>query len=319
MYPQVPSIGQVMDYPKDVLKHIINFHAGEEKSNLGLLHGLGSPFVPEILLGQDEVHTQELPMIDLATIQAATNDFSEGNKLGQGGFGPVYKGLLPDGKEIAVKRLSRSSRQGLEELKNEVTLIARLQHRNLVRLLYCCIEKGEKLLVYEYMPNTSLDVFLFDPIKQVELDWERHHTIVGGVARGLLYLHEDSSLRIIHRDMKASNVLLDNEMNPKISDFGMARIFGGNQSEVNTNRVVGTYGYMAPEDAMRGLFSVKSDVYSVGVLLLEIVSGKRNTSLNFPEHAQSLLTYTWRLWRDRRAMEMVDPFLVEKCPKNEVF
>ncbi|XP_058072867.1 cysteine-rich receptor-like protein kinase 15 isoform X2 [Magnolia sinica] len=295
----------------------------KEKSQQSLLHGLGSPVNPKFLHasmeGHDEVHTQELPMIDLPTIQAATNDFSEGKKLGQGGFGPVYKGLLPDGTEIAVKRLSRSSGQGLEELKNEVTLIAKLQHRNLVRLLYCCIERGEKLLVYEYMPNTSLDVFLFDPIKRIELNWERRHTVVGGIARGLLYLHEDSRLKIIHRDMKASNVLLDNEMNPKISDFGMARIFSGNQSEVNTNRVVGTYGYMAPEYAMGGLFSVKSDVYSFGVLLLEIVSGKRNSSLNLPEHAQSLLTYTWRLWCDGRAMEIVDPFLVEKCPKNEVF
>ncbi|GMP75331.1 hypothetical protein CsSME_00032464 [Camellia sinensis var. sinensis] len=192
------------------------------------------------LQGEKHVKLQDFPSIKLDLIYAATKHFSEENKLGQGGFGPVYKGILPDGKEIAVKRLSRASGQGLQEFKNEVTLIARLQHRNLVRLLCCCLEGNESLLIYEYMPYKSLDVFIFDSTKGAELDWKRRILVINGIARGILYLHEDSRLRIIHRDLKASNVLLDHEMNPKISDFGMARIFGGNQSEANTNRVVGT-------------------------------------------------------------------------------
>ncbi|XP_058092173.1 cysteine-rich receptor-like protein kinase 44 isoform X2 [Magnolia sinica] len=284
-----------------------------------LLDDLGPPNSTHAQMdGESQVDSHELPWIDLATIQLATNSFSEANKLGQGGFGLVYKGVLPDGKEIAVKRLSRSSGQGLEELKNEVRLIAKLQHRNLVRLLFCCIDGVEKLLIYEYLPNTSLDVFLFDSNKRAQLNWEKRLQIVGGIARGLLYLHEDSRLRIIHRDLKPSNVLLDHEMNPKISDFGMARIFGGNQSQGSTKRVVGTYGYMAPEYAMAGLFSVKSDVFSFGVLLLEIVSGKKNTYLHFPGDAQSLLIYAWRLWCEGKCLELFDPLITEACPTEDV-
>lgn len=189
---------------------------------------------------QGEVTSQDLPLIRLDVINEATKQFSDENKLGQGGFGPVYRGTLEDGKEVAVKRLSRTSGQGQREFLNEVVLIARLQHRNLVRLLGCCLEKNEKLLIYEYMPNKSLDVILFGSRNGVLLDWQRRLSIINGIARGLLYLHEDSRLRIIHRDLKTSNILLDYEMNPKISDFGMARIFGGNQSEANTNRIVGT-------------------------------------------------------------------------------
>ncbi|OMO68799.1 hypothetical protein COLO4_29413 [Corchorus olitorius] len=170
----------------------------------------------------------ELPLFDFDTIAAATNYFSADNKLGQGGFGPVYKGSLK-GKEVAVKRLSKSSHQGTEEFKNEITLIAKLQHRNLVRILGCCLEKEEKMLIYEYLPNKSLDSFIFDEIKRSLLDWGKRHEIICGIARGIVYLHQDSRLRIIHRDLKASNILLDAEMNPKISDFGMARIFGGDQ------------------------------------------------------------------------------------------
>ncbi|XP_047338157.1 cysteine-rich receptor-like protein kinase 15 [Impatiens glandulifera] len=187
--------------------------------------------------GEQQVESKEFPL-DL--VLTATENFSEENKLGEGGFGPVYKGKLSNGKEIAVKRLSKSSGQGLEEFKNEISLIARLQHRNLVRLWGCCLEAGESLLIYEYMPNKSLDFFLFDSTRSPQLDWSRRFSIIDGIARGLLYLHQDSRLRIIHRDLKVSNILLDHEMNPKISDFGMARIFDSNQCEANTNRVVGT-------------------------------------------------------------------------------
>ncbi|KAH7675762.1 S-receptor-like serine/threonine-protein kinase protein [Dioscorea alata] len=210
----------------------------------------------------------------------ATENFSSANKLGEGGFGPVYKGQLAGGLEMAVKRLSKSSGQGLEEFKNEIILIAKLQHRNLVRLLGCCIQAGERILIYEYMPNKSLDYFLFEPTRGVVLDWTRRFNIIEGIAHGLLYLHKHSRLIIIHRDLKASNILLDDEWCPKISDFGLARIFSSNEMQANTIRVVGTFGYMSPEYASEGLYSIKSDVFSFGVLLLEIVSGKRNAGFH---------------------------------------
>ncbi|XVF25965.1 hypothetical protein REPUB_Repub13aG0259400 [Reevesia pubescens] len=266
----------------------------------------------------DEDHSGEMHHFDLATIEAATNNFSRANKLGEGGFGPVYKGKLPNGKEVAVKRLSMKSKQGLEEFKNEVKLIFKLQHKNLVRLLGYCLEEDEKLLVYEYMANTSLDAFLFDPEKCKVLDWEKRSNIINGTARGIQYLHEDSRLKIIHRDLKASNVLLDDDMNPKISDFGTARIFGGNQMEANTERVVGTYGYMAPEYALEGLFSNKSDVYSFGILMLEILSGKKNRGFYHQDCGQSLLTYAWMLWKKGEALQLIDPNIADACPIQEV-
>ncbi|XP_009607303.1 G-type lectin S-receptor-like serine/threonine-protein kinase B120 [Nicotiana tomentosiformis] len=259
----------------------------------------------------------ELKFFSFSSIVAATRNFSNENKLGQGGFGPVYKGKLQSGEEIAVKRLSRKSGQGVEEFKNEIMLIAKLQHRNLVRLLGCCIEGEEKILLYEYMPNRSLDSFLFDPAKQAQLNWRKRFNIIEGIARGLLYLHRDSRLRIIHRDLKASNILLDQEMKPKISDFGMARIFGGNQNEANTNRVVGTYGYMAPEYAMEGLFSGKSDVYSFGVLLLEIICGWRNTSFRSDQHL-GIIGYAWEKWDEGRPMDLVDRSIWDECQHDEV-
>lgn len=257
----------------------------------------------------------ELPSFDLATITDATDNFSFNQKLGEGGFGPVYKGTLPDGRQIAVKRLSAISRQGAREFKNEVKLIAKLQHRNLVKLLGCC-EGEEMMLIYEYLPNRSLDAFIFDGTRGKLLDWQNRFNIICGIARGLLYLHQDSRLRIIHRDLKASNVLLDEKMNPKISDFGMARTFGGDQSEGNTNRVVGTYGYMAPEYAIDGLFSVKSDVFSFGILVLEIISGKRNRGLFHSN--QNLIGHAWRLYAEGRPLDLIDPCLDGSCILSEV-
>ncbi|KAK4401002.1 G-type lectin S-receptor-like serine/threonine-protein kinase [Sesamum angolense] len=252
-------------------------------------------------------HTDfDLPMFSYASVCAATDNFSPENKLGEGGFGPVYKGKLLNGQEIALKRLSKKSGQGVEEFRNEILLIAKLQHRNLVRLLGCCIDPDESILIYEYMPNKSLDFYLFGSDKEVILDWTTRTRIVEGIAQGLLYLHEYSRVRIIHRDLKASNILLDEEMNPKISDFGMARIFGGNDSRTYTKRIVGTFGYMAPEYALQGLFSIKSDVFSFGVLVLEIVCGKRNTGFYLTD-TLNLLGHAWELWVSGRGVELMDP------------
>ncbi|CAN6694477.1 unnamed protein product [Malus baccata var. baccata] len=260
----------------------------------------------------------ELITFDLATVSRATDNFSDNTKLGQGGFGPVYKGILKEGQDIAVKRLSKYSGQGTKEFMNEVVLIAKLQHRNLVKLLGCCIEGDEKMLIYEYMPNKSLDYFIFDDIRSKFLNWDQRINIIRGIARGLLYLHQDSRLRIIHRDLKTSNVLLDKDMNPKISDFGTAREFGGDQTEENTNRVVGTYGYMSPEYVVDGLFSVKSDVYSFGVMVLEILSGKKNRGFHHPDHQLNLLGHAWLLWIEGIPTEIMDKKLDGSCAPPEV-
>ncbi|XP_020873341.1 cysteine-rich receptor-like protein kinase 17 isoform X1 [Arabidopsis lyrata subsp. lyrata] len=270
----------------------------------------------------------ELPMVlneaesvqfDLKTIEAATNNFSEHNKLGAGGFGEVYKGMLLNGTEIAVKRLSKTSGQGEVEFKNEVVVVAKLQHINLVRLLGFSLQGEEKLLVYEFVPNKSLDYFLFDPNKRNQLDWTVRRNIIGGITRGILYLHQDSRLKIIHRDLKASNILLDADMNPKIADFGMARIFGVDQTVANTARVVGTFGYMSPEYVTHGQFSMKSDVYSFGVLILEIISSKKNSSFyQMDGLVNNLVTYVWKLWENKSLHELIDPVIKEDCKSDEV-
>ncbi|KAI7753024.1 hypothetical protein M8C21_016779 [Ambrosia artemisiifolia] len=182
----------------------------------------------------------ELSYFSLAEISKSTNDFSEDKKLGQGGFGPVYMGMLDDGREIAVKKLSKTSTQGVNEFRNELKFIAKLQHRNLVKLLGYCNEGDESMLIYEYMPNKSLDLLIFDKIRSVKLDWSNRFHIIHGIVRGLLYLHHDSRLKIVHRDLKASNILLDADMNPKISDFGLARMFRDQENAANTSKVVGT-------------------------------------------------------------------------------
>ncbi|XP_035539985.1 G-type lectin S-receptor-like serine/threonine-protein kinase At4g03230 isoform X1 [Juglans regia] len=285
------------------------------------LHTLHSERHVKDLIDSGEIKEEDegidVPFFDMESILIATDSFSDENKLGQGGYGPVYKGTFPGGQEIAVKRLSSVSGQGLQEFKNEVVLIAKLQHRNLVRLRGYSIKGDEKILLYEYMPNKSLDSFIFDQKLSVLLDWKIRFNIILGIARGLLYLHQDSRLRIIHRDLKTSNILLDEEMNPKISDFGLARIVGGKETGDNTTQVVGTYGYMSPEYALDGQFSFKSDCYSFGVVLLEIISGKKNTRFYQSEKAMSLIGYAWRLWVGNMVLDLMDQTLHEVCNADQ--
>ncbi|CAD6256541.1 unnamed protein product [Miscanthus lutarioriparius] len=272
----------------------------------------------EALVWGMEGKSSELMVYEFTQVLQATGDFSEENKLGQGGFGPVYKGRFQDGMEIAVKRLSSHSGQGFMEFKNEIQLIAKLQHTNLVRLLGCCSQGEEKILVYEYLPNKSLDFFIFDQTRRALLDWTRRRAIIEGIAQGLVYLHKHSRLRVIHRDLKASNVLLDSEMNPKISDFGLAKIFSTKDTEGNTRRIVGTYGYMAPEYASEGLFSVKSDVFSFGVLILEIISGKRASSFLGYGDFINILGHAWQLWKEGLWLQLVDTSLVSDVHALEI-
>ncbi|KAK1422887.1 hypothetical protein QVD17_18176 [Tagetes erecta] len=270
------------------------------------------------VLSEEDRKGLDVPFFEFKQILSASESFSLANKLGQGGFGPVYKGTFPGGTEVAVKRLSSQSKQGLKEFKNEVLLIAKLQHRNLIKLLGYSMKNHEMILLYKYMPNKSLDHFIFDRKLCMHLDWALRFDIIMGIARGLLYLHQDSRLRIIHRDLKASNVLLDVNMNPKISDFGLAKIVKGRETDGNRTRVVGTYGYMAPEYAQNGFFSVKSDVYSFGVVVLEIISGKRNTGYYHNKEAFGLISYAWGFWKEKKPLDLLDPALAESCNSIEV-
>uniref|UniRef100_J3MLR1 Uncharacterized protein n=1 Tax=Oryza brachyantha TaxID=4533 RepID=J3MLR1_ORYBR len=257
-------------------------------------------------------------LLSLASLQVATDNFNESMKLGEGGFGAVYKGLLT-GQEVAVKRLAKGSNQGLEEVKNELVLAAKLHHKNLVRLVGFCLEEGERMLVYEYMPNKSLDTFLFDEEKRKGLDWTTRFRIIEGIARGLQYLHQDSQKRIVHRDMKASNILLDADMNPKIGDFGLARLFGQDQTREVTNRIVGTFGYMSPEYVMHGQYSTKSDVFSFGILIIEIVTGRRRSNgPYFYEQNEDIINIVWRHWSEGNIVEMIDNSLGRNYSEDEV-
>ncbi|EPS60084.1 hypothetical protein M569_14721 [Genlisea aurea] len=256
----------------------------------------------------DEISTVESLLYDFDRIKAATNGFSKENELGHGGFGVVYKGRLDNGVDIAVKKLLKNSAQGDLEFKNEVLLMAKLQHRNLVELIGYAIQGTEKLLIFEYIQNSSLDHFLFDPVKRADMNWDRRYKIIEGISRGLLYLHEGSRYRIIHRDLKPANVLISNEMNPKIADFGLAKLFMLGQSEVKTNIRVGTYGYMAPEYVFHGTLSLKIDVFSFGVLVLEIVSGRKITSVAGGE-VEDLRRFAWRNWNSGTGENVIDPIL----------
>ncbi|KAI3817665.1 hypothetical protein L1987_11461 [Smallanthus sonchifolius] len=260
----------------------------------------------------------DTPFISLYKVAKATNNFSVSNKIGEGGFGPVYKGVFEDGQEVAVKRLSDTSQQGTDEFKNELISISKLQHRNLVKLLGYCIHGNEMILIYEYMANKSLDSFIFDETRSSMLDWPQRFKIILGMARGILYLHQDSRFQIIHRDLKAGNILLDSDMNPKISDFGLARKFVGHDITAKTKKVVGTYGYISPEYAVHGRFSIKSDVFSFGVLVLEMVSGKRNREFSHKDHSDNLLGHAWRLYKDEKSIELMGACLRASSVVREV-
>ncbi|XP_048635789.1 probable leucine-rich repeat receptor-like serine/threonine-protein kinase At3g14840 isoform X3 [Brassica napus] len=245
----------------------------------------------------------------LRQIKTATNNFDPANKIGEGGFGPVHKGTLTDGTVMAVKQLSSKSKQGNREFLNEIAMISALQHPHLVKLYGCCVEGDQLLLVYEYLENNSLARALFGPQEtQIRLDWPTRQKICVGIARGLAYLHEESRLKIVHRDIKATNVLLDKELNAKISDFGLAKLDEEENTHIST-RVAGTYGYMAPEYAMRGHLTDKADVYSFGVVALEIVHGRSNTITRSKVDTFNLLDWVHVLREQNKLMEVVDPRL----------
>ncbi|KAI3725999.1 hypothetical protein L1987_65796 [Smallanthus sonchifolius] len=248
------------------------------------------------------------------TLEKATNYFDLSNKLGQGGAGSVYKGTLPNGDVVAVKRLFFNTRQWVDEFFNEVNLISAIEHKNLVKLLACSIEGPESLLVYEFVPNKSLDHFLFDKDKVQILSWKQRMEVILGTAEGLVYLHQGCHVRIIHRDIKSSNILLDKDFSPKIADFGLVRTFGADRSHLTTG-IAGTLGYMAPEYIVRGQLTEKADVFSFGVVVLEIACGKRNNA--FVEDTGSLLQMVWKLYKDGVVSEAIDPLLKGEFPEHE--
>ncbi|KAI3444183.1 hypothetical protein Pfo_000848 [Paulownia fortunei] len=247
---------------------------------------------------------------DFQTLKKATKNFHQNNLLGRGGFGPVYLGKLDDGRLVAVKKLSLDkSQQGESEFLAEVRMITSIQHKNLVCLLGCCSDGAQRLLVYEYMKNRSLDHIIYGK-SDIFLNWGTRFQIILGIARGLQYLHEDSHVRIVHRDIKASNILLDDKFQPRIGDFGLARFFPEDQAYLSTT-FAGTLGYTAPEYAIRGELSEKADIYSFGVLVLEIISCRRNTDLMLPSEMQYLPEYAWKLYERSMLIDLIDPRILE--------
>ncbi|XP_024160147.1 cysteine-rich receptor-like protein kinase 41 isoform X2 [Rosa chinensis] len=250
-----------------------------------------------------------------ASIKVATHNFSEENLIGQGGFGPVYKGKLVTGQEVAVKSLSSSSHQGDKEFKNELRLMQKLQHINIIQILGFCIHGGGRFIIYEYMANSSLNNHLFGSSSDLLLDWNKRFNIIEGISQGLVYSHKYSRLRVIHRDIKASNVLLDAQMNPKIADFGLAKIFAHDEETVKITGICGTIGYMPPEYLMAGILSMKTNVYSYGVLMLEIISGNKN----FNADGDYLVKDARQLWQKGAGLQLVDPKLeVSRIDKHQL-
>ncbi|KAF5778173.1 putative protein kinase RLK-Pelle-DLSV family [Helianthus annuus] len=252
-----------------------------------------------------------------STVEKATGKWDESNKLGQGGFGTVYKvGVLSDGREIAVKRLFFNNKFRAADFYNEVNMISSVQHKNLVRLLGCSCSGPESILIYEYLPNMSLDHFIFDATKGRSLNWEKRYNIIIGTAEGLVYLHENTKCRIIHRDIKAANILLDLRLRAKIADFGLARSFQDDKSHIST-AIAGTLGYMAPEYLAHGQLTEKADVYSFGVLVLEVVTGIENNKSKNTEYTDSLVAIAWNHFQQNKCEEIFDPNLMMRNNNNQ--
>ncbi|XP_059595949.1 cold-responsive protein kinase 1 isoform X1 [Vitis vinifera] len=265
---------------------------------------------------------EKTKQISFNELKKATDNFHPSSKIGRGGFGTVYKGTLKNGREVAVKMLSTSSKQGLREFLTEINTISNVRHPNLVELIGCCVHGNNKILVYEYVENNSVDQVLLALFllilagHKIILDWGKRSAICMGTARGLAFLHEELVPHIVHRDIKASNILLEKDFSPKIGDFGLAKLFPDDITHIST-RIAGTTGYLAPEYALGGQLTMKADVYSFGVLVLEIISGKTSSQANFGGSQKFLLEWAWQLHIEGRFLELVDPELVE-FPEEEV-
>ncbi|XP_065878120.1 cold-responsive protein kinase 1-like isoform X1 [Euphorbia lathyris] len=260
---------------------------------------------------------RNIKQISYNELRSATDNFHSSNKIGRGGFGTVYKGTLKGGRQVAVKTLSAQSTQGVREFLNEINTISQVKHQHLVELVGCCIQGANRILVYEYVENNSLDrALLGSRNTNILLDWQKRSAICLGIARGLTYLHEELVPHIVHRDIKASNILLDKELNPKIGDFGLAKLFPDDITHIST-RIAGTTGYLAPEYALGGQLTMKADVYSFGILILEIISGRSSARSNWGGTEKLLLQWAWELHIEGRLLELVDPDLGE-YPEEEV-
>lgn len=271
----------------------------------------------ETLHGIDGDLLQDVNHISYNELRSATDNFHSSNKIGRGGFGDVYKGTLRSGIQVAVKTLSAQSKQGVREFLNEIKTISNVRHPNLVELIGCCVQGANRILVYEYLENNSLDrALLGSRCTNIRLDWGRRSAICLGIARGLAFLHEELVPHIVHRDIKASNILLDKDLNPKIGDFGLAKLFPENITHIST-RIAGTTGYLAPEYALGGQLTMKADVYSFGVLILEIISGRNSTKPSWGGMEKLLLEWAWQLHEEGRPLELVDPEMGE-FPEEEV-
>ncbi|XP_010558368.1 PREDICTED: putative serine/threonine-protein kinase isoform X2 [Tarenaya hassleriana] len=271
-------------------------------------------------LGQreaQEIVTNNVRVFSHSSLRSATNNFHPSNRIGGGGYGVVYRGVLRDGTQVAVKSLSAESRQGTQEFLTEINTISNIHHPNLVELIGCCVEGNNRILVYEFLERNSLSsVLLGSKSKYVQLDWSKRAEICLGTALGLAFLHEEAEPHIVHRDIKASNILLDRDFSPKIGDFGLAKLFPDNVTHVST-RVAGTFGYLAPEYALLGQLTKKADVYSFGVLVLEIISGCSSGKAAFGDGFSVLVEWAWKLREEGRLVELIDPELTQ-YPEEEV-